>query len=164
MAERTTRKCYGCKQIFRREELVDYASPNAQILHSYCPTCLREKQARDNFSAKVCSIFQLKSPGPRIWTERQRLMDKYGYTDETIINCLDYIYNVEHKAKLADSLCLINPTTVARMQAYQAKQAYNSEKIISAMREKLQTYVVKPREAKTSQIEYLNPDDFLNED
>ena len=161
MATRATKQCFNCKQVFRKEELVDYASPNAQILHSYCPACLKEKQAKDNFSMKVCSIFQLKAPGPRIWNERKRLIDKYGYTDEIIIDCLDYIYNVEHAAKLAESLCLVNPTTVAKMQAYKSRQAYNSEKIISAMREKFQTYVVKPREAPKQDVEYLNPDDLL---
>ena len=115
MPKTSTKQCYGCKQTFLKTELIDYTPIAAKISHSYCPACLKEKQAKDNFSMKVCSIFQLKSPGPRIWNERKRLIDKYGYTDEIIIDCLDYIYNVEHAAKLAESLCLVNPTTVAKM-------------------------------------------------
>ena len=79
MAGRAVKKCYGCKQEFRSEELVYYASPTANTGYNYCPKCLAEKQARERFSYKVCSIFGLKAPGPRIWTERKRLYEKYGY-------------------------------------------------------------------------------------
>ena len=46
MAKKTL-KCFKCKQDILREELVAYASPNAKILHNYCPKCLEEKQAND---------------------------------------------------------------------------------------------------------------------
>ena len=46
-------KCYGCKKEFRKEELVAYASPESVTMHNYCPACLKEKQARENFSHKV---------------------------------------------------------------------------------------------------------------
>jgi uncharacterized protein YqeY len=38
-----TLKCYKCKEDTLREEIVAYASPNAKVLHNYCPKCLAEK-------------------------------------------------------------------------------------------------------------------------
>ena len=123
-----TKQCYECKQQFRREELVDYASPKAKITHSYCRACLEKKQARDNFSAKVSEIFGIKSPGPRIWTERKRLFETYGYTDDTIIDCLDYLYKVEKYKKFVESIALVTPTTVERAQRYKKKKEQETDK------------------------------------
>lgn len=91
---RLTKLCHGCKQSFRKSELIDYASPGAKTMYSYCSKCLEEKHSRENFSNKVCSIFGIKTPGPLIWTQRKRLQDTYGYTDDIIVECLDYLYNV----------------------------------------------------------------------
>ena len=85
-------KCFTCKQPFPKEELIDYASENSNVTHHYCKICYAEKIARDNFSNTVCRIFGLKTPGPRIWAERKRIQDKYGYTDNTIVECLLYLY------------------------------------------------------------------------
>lgn len=49
-----TRTCYGCKEKFRKDELIEYASDAATIAHWYCPKCLREKQEREMFSNTVC--------------------------------------------------------------------------------------------------------------
>jgi len=38
-----TLKCYKCKEDTLREEIAAYASPNAKVLHNYCPKCLAEK-------------------------------------------------------------------------------------------------------------------------
>ena len=85
---RLTRKCAGCKQEFRKDELIQYATLSGKTTYWYCKDCYEEKLAREKFSNKICEIFGIKSPGPRIWTERKRLRDKYGYTDNTIIECL----------------------------------------------------------------------------
>lgn len=37
---RLTKKCHGCSQVFRREELIDYTSPGTKTMFSYCPKCL----------------------------------------------------------------------------------------------------------------------------
>lgn len=128
-----TRKCAGCKESFRKEELVEYFSLSGKSSLWYCKKCLEEKQARERFSNKVCEIFGIKAPGPRIWTERKRLMNTYGYTDDAIINCLDYIYNVQHKDKLSESLALVTPTSMMEMKIWKSKQKAQAESITAAI-------------------------------
>ena len=159
---RLTKQCYECKQQFRYAELIDYASPGSVTMHSYCAKCLKEKQSRDEFSKTVCSIFGLKVPGPRIWTERKRLYEKYGYTDETLIECLKYLYNVENKKKLAESLCLITPITVERMKKWQRRQQAMAAQLAAAATTETVENIVEIRENNnTDTIEY-NPDDWLD--
>lgn len=131
-------------------------------MHSYCPKCFKEKQARERFSNKVCSIFGLKSPGPRIWKERERLQNTYGYTDDIIIDCLDYIYCVEKKKKLAESLCLVTPYAVKKMLRYKKTQENKASNIIRAVRTETNEYVVPIKENTTKKKESWNPDDWLD--
>lgn len=131
-------------------------------MHSYCPKCFKEKQARERFSNKVCSIFGLKSPGPRIWKERERLQNTYGYTDDIIIDCLDYIYYVEKKKKLAESLCLVTPYAVEKMLRYKKTQENKASNIIRAVRTETNEYVVPIKENTTKKKESWNPDDWLD--
>lgn len=156
-----TKQCYECKQQFRREELVEYCSDIAITPHSYCPKCLQDKQMREKFAAKVCSIFGVKSPGPRIWTERKRIQNKYGYTDDTIIDCLEYIYDVENCKKIAESLCLITPATVDRMLQFKRTQDVKSWQIINAMTTTVVEHLVPMKESKTDTKDTLNPDEWL---
>ncbi len=158
-----TKQCFSCKQIFLKTELIDYASKNAKTAHSYCKECYHEKILRENFSDKICQIFGLKKPGPRIWTERKRLIDKYGYTDNIIIDCLDYIYTVEKKKKLADSLCLVTPVMVDRMLAWKNRQMYKANQMMSAMTQtKMNDYIVPIKENNEKKENILNADDFLD--
>lgn len=159
-----TKKCYGCKQDFRREELVDYASPMAKTMQSYCPKCLAEKQAREKFSNKVCMIFGIKSPGPRIWTERKRLIETYGYTDDIIVDCLEYIYIVEKKKKFAESLCLVNPPTVEKMKRWKTSEEYKARELARAVKMQTREYIVPIKENTTNNKEILNADDYLEEE
>ena len=154
------KQCFSCKQQFRREELVDYASNQSTQLHSYCPTCLAEKQERDRFSDAVCSIFGLKKPGPRIWTERKRLHEKYGYTDATIIDCLDYLYKEMGTKKFAESLCMITPTNVENMLRYKERKRMEAINVAAAMQTQYTEYVV-PIEEKKKEKKLMNPDDYL---
>ena len=155
-----TKKCYGCKQSFLREELINYASPSGATLYSYCPKCYQEKISRDKFAQKVCVIFGLKTPGPRIWAERKRLINTYGYTDDTIIDCLDYIYNIENKKKLSESICLVNPTTINRMLKYKQVKA---QQITQSLNTQTKDYVVPIKENTTKKVEW-DPDDWLDDD
>ena len=158
-----TRQCYGCKQSFRKTELVEYFSASGRTSHWYCPKCLEEKKEREHFSDTICSIFGLKSPGPVIWTQRKRLQNEYGYTDATILDCLEYMYKVEHRRKLSETLYLVTPTNVEKMLRYKKSQDYKNNVIASAT----QTghYVEVPvaiRESDQPQEKiFLNPDDFL---
>ena len=162
MAERTL-KCYGCKESFPKSQLINYASIHAKNAQNYCPKCLKEKQDREFFAEKVCKIFGLKSPGPRIWTERKRLIDNYGYTDSIIIDCLDYIYNIEKKKKLSESLFLVNPVMVDKMVQYKKSQNNEAMRLAAAMQTKTKEYVAPVQKQKQiKKIEY-DPDEWLED-
>ena len=157
---RLTKQCHSCKQEFRKTELVDYATPGTKTMYSYCSKCLEEKHKREAFAKKVCMIFGLKSPGPRIWTERKRLIDTYGYTDDTIVDCLDYIYNIEHKKKLVESICLVNPSTINKMINYKQTKV---RQMTQALGTETKEYVV-PIKEKIVQKDEWNPDDWLDDE
>lgn len=160
-----TKKCFGCKISFTEDQLTFYTTATAQTGHWYCKNCLHDKLEREKFSTTVCTIFGLRTPGPRIWTERKRLIDKYGYTDNTIIKCLNYLYNVEKKKKLADSLCLVNPTNVDKSIRWEKEQQYNANKLLSAV-EKMgnaNEQAVQIKEHLNEKKE-LNPDEWLDFD
>ena len=159
-----TLKCFGCKQQFRKEELVFYTPISAKIGHNYCVKCLQEKQQREKFSNKVCEIFGLKSPGPRIWTERKRLIDTYGYTDDVIVNCLDFIYNIDKKKKLSESLCLVNPTTVNRMMNYRRSEENKIKRMANMITEaeQIKPHIV-PIKKKENKKQSWDSDEWLDD-
>lgn len=162
MGVRAVKQCFVCKEKFRREELIDYAAIGTKTMHSYCPKCFKEKKNKERFSDKVCSIFGLNSPGARIWTERERLQKTYGYTDDIIIDCLDYIYNVEKQRKTVKSLCLVTPPMVEKMLQYKKSQENKASGIIRAMQTKTNEYIVPIKENKTKEKEIWDPDDWLD--
>lgn len=124
-----TRTCCKCHTVDLKNNMI---STNGKAPF-YCQKCHNEKIARAAFSDKVCHIFGLKMPGPRIWTERARIIEKYGYTDQIIIDCLDYIYNIENKKKLAESLCLVTPANVEKMLKYKRQQDFKENRIVDAI-------------------------------
>lgn len=156
-----TRKCAGCKQTFHKDELIQYASISGKTTYWFCKECYSEKLAREKFSLKVCEIFGIKSPGPRIWTERKRLRDKYGYTDDAIIDCLDYIYNVVKKNKLTESLALVNPKSMHNMKTWRADNQARASSVAAAIATtETKEYIVPVRENNSKKKE-INLDDAL---
>ena len=159
-----TRKCAGCKEDFRKEEMVEYFSASGKTSAWYCPKCLAEKQGRERFSNKVCEIFGIKSPGPRIWTERKRLQDTYGYTDDAIIECLEYIYYVQKKNKLNESLYLVNPKSMLAMKSWRAEQKARGSNLAAAISKvEVKEYLV-PVQEKKKEKKKINLDDYLLDD
>ena len=65
MSIRPTHKCCKCKEIFRNEDMVEYATPRSNAKHWYCQKCYGEQIERDRFNDKVCSLFGIKRPGPK---------------------------------------------------------------------------------------------------
>ena len=127
------KKCWKCKKEFRKEELVDYCAPGYKTFHSYCKKCLKEQQDFDALKLKIVSIFgNDQKLWPRIMRERKRLITQYGYTDSTIMDCLDYLYNVLKMKVLSKSLCLVTPTNIERMKKYKREQAMAAGYIIAA--------------------------------
>ena len=164
MAIRSAHKCHICKEVFKNEDMVNYATPRSKTSYWYCKKCYDEKIAQEKFSNKVCSIFGIKTPGPRIWTERKRLMNTYGYSDETIVDCLDYIYNVLKKQKKVETIYLVNPTTVDEMMRYKRKQNIESLNLAAAAQTEIREHIVPIKENTNSRkkITY-DPDEWLDD-
>ena len=158
-----TKQCYKCKEQFRKEELVDYCTARAKTLHSYCPKCLREVQEYEWFSNEICKIFGVKMPGPQINTERKKLKETYGYTDQTIIDCLKYVYEVEKIKQEKVTLYFVNTTMMEKMMKYKRMQKNEGNSLAQAMHSNFTEYIVPIREAKPREPELLNPDDFLDD-
>lgn len=143
--------------------MVEYTTISGKTSYWFCRNCYEDKLAREAFQNKVCMIFGIKAPGPVIWTQRKRLMNKYGYTDQVIIDCLDYIYNVEHKLKLAESLGLVTPTMVEKSQKWKHRQQIESAAIGAAANTKLVNHFVNIKENDEVIKEDYNPDDWLED-
>ena len=158
-----TRKCYGCKQVINKSEMLQYSSPSGKTSYWFCKDCYEEKLARERFQTKVCQIFGLKSPGPVIWTQRKKLRDEYGYTDDAIVDCLEYIYNVKHMNKLVESLGLVGPRSMMEMKAWRADKKARASSIVAAIANtETHEYVVPIQEKKKIKKE-INLDDALLE-
>ena len=158
-----TRKCHGCGQDIHKDEMIQYSTVSGKTSYWFCKDCYEEKMARERFQIKVCQIFGIKSPGPLIWTQRKRLRDTYGYTDDAIVDCLDYIYNVEHMKKLKESLGLVNPKSMANMKAWRADKKTRAGSIAAAIANtETKEYIVPIKENKKKKKE-INLDDALLE-
>ena len=157
----TTYKCFGCKESINKSEIIDYASPGSTVIHHYCKSCYNEKIAKDKFAETVCRIFGLKTPGPRIWKERQRLQEKYGYTDQLIVDCLIFLYEEKKIKKLSESLYLVNPSNINQMIIWKQNLKNKTSPLINAMKQSFNTILTPIQENTKSYVEELNPDDFL---
>lgn len=156
-----TRKCHDCKQDIRKDEMIQYTTLSGKTSYWFCKSCYEERMARERFQAKVCQIFGIKSPGPVIWTQRKKLRDKYGYTDDAIVDCLEYIYNVEHKKVLSESLVLVGPISMANTQLWKvSKKAIASSIAASVANTETKEYIV-PIKENTKKKEEINLDDAL---
>lgn len=152
-------KCYGCKELINRTELIDYKG------NHYCKRCYNEKIERDKFSDYICKLYHLKTPGPRIWAERKRLLnDKNNpMTDEGIIRTLCYLYEVKGANRLSDSIYRAgDKNIVAEANRYYANQDYKLNLIIeSIVNAPTEVNYIK-LEQKEETKEKINPDDILN--
>lgn len=156
---RAVLKCFGCKQPFRREELVQYVSDHAEIPHWYCSTCLAEKEEKDYFYVEICKLFGLKAPGAKIWTQRKRIIDTYGYDDKTIIECLKFLFETTNVKKL-ESLGLVTPQSVEAMRAWKREKEQLGNNVTQAIRTNIKERQVSVKENKRTKVE-INPDDWL---
>lgn len=158
-----TRKCYGCKQDIRKDEMIQYTTLSGKTSYWFCKSCYEERMARERFQIKVCEIFGIKTPGPLIWTQRKHLQETYGYTDDAIVDCLEYIYNVEHMNKLKESLGLVNPRNMAEMKKWRAQKKAQAGSLAAAIAStETKEYIVPIRE-NTKKREEINLDDALLE-
>ena len=158
-----TRKCAGCGQNIHKDEMIQYFSPSGKTSYWFCKNCYEDKLARERFQMKVCQIFGLKSPGPVIWTQRKRLRDTYGYTDDAIVDCLEYIYNVKHMNKLTESLGLVGPRSMSEMKVWRANQKATASSIAAAIANTTTKEYIVPVRENHKKKEEINLDDALLE-
>lgn len=156
-----TRKCHGCGQSIRKDEMVQYSSASGKTSYWFCRDCYEEKLARDRFQTKVCEIFGIQSPGPIIWTQRKRLIDIYGYTDDAIVDCLDYIYHVKHMNKLKESLGLVGPRSMEEMKRWRAYKQGQASSIVAAIANTEVIKEVVPISVQKNIKKEINLDDAL---
>lgn len=158
-----TRKCAGCKESIRKDEMIQYSSLSGKTTLWYCKDCYESKLARERFSNKVCEIFGIKTPGPVIWSQRKKLRDTYAYTDDTIIDCLDYVYNVKHIKKLSESLYFVKPEMIEEMKKWKRFKEAQGSNLAAAI---INTQVVEekvPVRENNSKKKEINLDDALLE-
>ena len=159
-----TKKCWKCKDEFRKDELVDYCAPGYKTFHSYCRKCLKEQQDFDALKLKIVSIFgNDQKLWPRIMRDRKRIITQYGYTDNTIMDCLDYLYNVLKMKVLSKSLCLVTPTNVEKMKKYKRQQSAAAGQVIAAASVQIVEHQISVKENKDEPKEDFNLDEWLED-
>ena len=91
-------------------------------------------------------------------------MDTYGYTDEVIVHCLDYIYTVEKKKKLVESLCLVTPQMVDKAQKWQKTEETKANLLTRAaiMSQDMPVQTVRAQHSTKKNRIILNADDYLD--
>jgi hypothetical protein len=127
-----TRKCAGCKQDIRKEEMIQYFSITGKTSQWLCRDCYEEKIAREKFSDRICQIFGLKAPGPVIWTQRKKIKSEYGYTDDVILDTLDYVYNVKKIKKISETLFFVQPQLVEQMKKWKKNKEHEAQELMES--------------------------------
>ena len=153
-------KCYGCKESFLKDEVIAFYSNTGKTFHYYCKKCYEERAARNKFADEVCHIFGLRSPGARIWKERQQIQAQYGFTDDTIVDCLEYLYKIEKKRKYAETIRLVTPGAVERMLRYKNSRQVLENDIQAQVATNVTETTVKIKENTTPNKKKFNLDDF----
>lgn len=160
----TTLTCYLCKQKFAREDIVSYLSPGTKTPHNYCPHCLGEKQKNEKFSAEICKIFNLRSVGPKIYSQRKNLNDD-GVSDEQIIETLHFMFDEKGYSKKFESLGLVKEPNISMARDFYYKKQMNALKTAQELSQvKITKIPIKIKEDAPNQVKQLNPDDFLGDD
>lgn len=158
---KATLKCFECKQEFPRDEVIHYTSFGAQTGHYFCKKCYEIRLEREQFSNEVCRIFGVKSPGPRMWTERRRIKEKFGYTDNVIVECLRYLYDIEKHTKFSETIYRVNPSSVARMIEYQTAMKIEGNKVEDTVANNIVNKKIVFKERNRDNDQKLNIDDML---
>lgn len=152
-----TLTCSECS----KQKLPVKSFPRDQIIElngrKLCPQHYKEAVATAKFNMFVCELFGIKSAGPLIYTQRKKLHEQ-GYTDETIMHTLEYIFRVKKMNKSFESLGLV-PKMVDEAYEYHLSQ---KGKTVELQENKVVEHVVsiKKPEKKKDLISF----DFLNDE
>jgi hypothetical protein len=129
----------------------------------YCPECHKEKINREKFYNCICELFGIKAPGPKIYAQRKKIKAAYGFTDETIMKTLDYLFNVKKLNKGFESIGLVNPQNVEEARKYFEEKKKKEEKLREAEQTRIEKIVV-PVKKKERKVELIDIDALLEED
>lgn len=164
MAIRSTHKCHTCGEIFRNEEMVNYATIRSKTSYWYCKKCYEEKIWREKFIDKVCVIFGAKAPGSKVWKQREWLQKTYGYSDEILIDCLDYIYNIKKIQKLDSkpTLGLIKPAMIDQMMCYKRQEKIKATQLVNAAQTEYVEHIVPVEVNKKKIKDDWDPEEWLS--
>lgn len=121
--------CSSCHKKVPRNEIIYYGKKENPI--KFCPECYKERIERDKFTNYICELFSLRTPGPKMYTQRRRLLDQ-GYTDDEIIQTLDYLYRICGANKNFESLGLLTPANIDKAKRYYLEKEKEAERIASA--------------------------------
>lgn len=116
--------CCECRERAKKETMIEYKSKK------YCNHCYELKLEKERFVNYVCKLFGIKSPGPIIYSQRKRLKEIYGYTDDVLIKTLSYLFEVKGMNRAYETLGLINPINVDEALKYYKNQKINQEQIL----------------------------------
>ena len=101
--------------------------------------------------------------GEFIYSQRKKLKTAYGFTDETIMKTLDYLFNIKKLNKGYESLGLINPQTVDEAKRYFEEKKKNEEKLKAAEQTRVEKIII-PVKKKERKVDLIDIDALLNED
>lgn len=155
-----TLTCCACHEKFPREQIIYYGSQENQL--KYCPECYTEKREREVFFNFICELFGIKAPGPKIYSQRKKLKEQYGFTDKTIMQTLEYLFKVKKFNKSFESLGLVNPQTVDEAKKYYDKLKIEQEKLQEAEKTRVRELII-PVKKKERKVELLDINDFLED-
>lgn len=128
-----TLKCYKCGEQFPRGDLVEYVTMRAKNPHRYCPKCLKEIKATENFYKKISEFYKNDISWATINKRKTALYETYGYTDQTIIDCLEYAYTVKGYVVLEKALGIVKPPLVEEMLQYKRAKEFKENQIVNAI-------------------------------
>lgn len=60
------------------------------------------------------------------------MKEKYGYTDDAIIDCLEFLYNIQKLDKLSETLVLVNPRNMEATRLWKAQQRALGGRLLAA--------------------------------
>ena len=139
---------------YPRKEIINFNGRNL------CPNCYKQAKENEEFKIFICELFGVKSPGPKIYSQRKRLKEQYGFSDTTIMRTLEYVFRVKKMNKAFESLGLVTPAMVEEAHQYHLKQKA-LEKVVNLDEIKIKRHIVpiKETERKKNLLSY----DFLED-
>ena len=99
-----------CKETFCRASMYYYGD------NAYCWQCFPKQLAKVKFERFVKGLFNLTQIPPSVWKEYKNLIT-CGFSNDTIIETIYYIYTAKKVNELNTAMKMINEKVVEEMTA-----------------------------------------------